>query len=222
MRSLREHKGQDDSLAELRLLSEVARTPETTQRSLARRLDVSLGLINLLLKNVARKGYVKVANANWRRRLYALTPLGMVRRVRLTGSYVSRFLGEYQDVKRILRSSLASVALHAESRVGIYGTGEFAELIYLGLRELGIEEIEVYEPAADGRRFLGMAVRDATELVPGQADRVIVADLDDGEAVRQRLMSADFAAHQVVSLFDTLGSESYGPDDGSDGAEETA
>ena len=184
------------------MLSEVSRSPDTTQRNLAGRLGISLGLTNLLLRNVARKGYVRVARTTWRRRLYALTPQGMVRRVRLTWAYVERVLGHYQNVKLILQEELESAALHAETRVALYGTAEFAELVYLGLKAFDIDEIEVFDGSndADGR-FLGMPVRDAAALEPASFDRVVVAELNGVDVICATLLSAGFAPDQIVTFF---------------------
>ena len=204
MRSRREHNDahKADPYAELSLLSEVRRTPDTTQRGLASRLGISLGLTNILLRNLARKGYVRVAQADWRRRLYALTPRGMGRRVLLTGAYVNRVLDHYQRVKLILREELEPLSLHAESRIAILGVGEFAELVYLGLKEFGIEEMDVFDTESeDGRRFLGMPVRDVATLQPEQYDRVVVAMLDDLGASRTRLQELGMPQEQLVTFF---------------------
>ena len=60
---------------ELRLLSEVDYNPEITQRQLSTRLGIALGLTNLLLRNLAQKGYLRATQAGWKRWVYAITPL---------------------------------------------------------------------------------------------------------------------------------------------------
>jgi Mn-dependent DtxR family transcriptional regulator len=46
---------------DLQLLNAVEQDAEITQRSLADKLGVVLGLTNLYLKRLARKGYIKIA-----------------------------------------------------------------------------------------------------------------------------------------------------------------
>src|SRR5215510_9592761 len=46
---------------ELEILTAIAEGESTTQRALAARLGVALGLTNLYLKRMAKKGYIKVA-----------------------------------------------------------------------------------------------------------------------------------------------------------------
>ena len=44
---------------ELRLLEELEETPQITQRKMADRLGIALGVANLLTKNLIKKGYVR-------------------------------------------------------------------------------------------------------------------------------------------------------------------
>ncbi|MCE2464181.1 MAG: winged helix-turn-helix transcriptional regulator, partial [Dehalococcoidia bacterium] len=180
MRSKNEQKGMMEGAdyRELRMLSEVHSTPGTTQRDLSRQIGVALGLTNVLLRNLVEKGYVRMTRAGWKRWVYALTPSGFARKVQLTVSYVHRVLDHYRQVRRTLREELQTVALNEESRVAIFGTGEFAELVYLGLREMEVEEIDIFSSKDTGNgRFLGMLVRDVGTLQPEQYDRIFVARL---------------------------------------------
>ena len=201
-RSEHEHDSGEDLDREFALLSEVERTPDTTQRQLAGRLDVSLGVINLLLRSVTRKGYMRMTRATWRRWFYALTPQGIMQRVRLTVAYMGQFLSRYQTVKQILREELEPLALHAESRVAIYGTGEFAELVYLALKDLEIEEMDFFASATpDGSKFLGMVVNDLSTLKKDRYDRVIIAELSRIEEICAELRANGIDDSQMVTLF---------------------
>ncbi|TLY35792.1 MAG: winged helix-turn-helix transcriptional regulator, partial [Nitrospirae bacterium] len=57
---------------DLQLLSEVERDASVTQRSLAKKLGVALGLTNLYLKRLARKGYIKITTIPRNRIKYLL------------------------------------------------------------------------------------------------------------------------------------------------------
>ena len=187
---------------ELRLLSEVQRTPEVSQRDLSRRVGIALGLTNVMLRNLAQKGYVRITHAGWKRWLYALTPAGMSRKIQLTVAYIYRVLDHYQKVRQTLREELEPLALNEESRVAIYGTDQFAEVVYLGLREIGIEEIDIFgRGSRTGSRFLGMAVRDVSTLRPEEYDRVVVAILSNAESSLIELRGLDVAPEKLVTFF---------------------
>ncbi len=204
MRSKREPDDLLDgtSYRELRLLSEVEVTSQASQRDLAKRVGIALGLTNVLLRNLAEKGYVRVTRSGWKRWLYALTPSGFSRKIHLTVAYIQRVLDHYHRVRQTLREELEPLALNEESRVAIYGTGEFAELVYLGLREVGIEEIDVFADAGRaGGKFLGILVRDPATLRPQDYDRVVVASLNHGGSEEADLLEQGVDADKLVTFF---------------------
>ena len=204
MRSSRELNSikDDSSDRELRLLSAIERDPEASQRSFSRRLGIALGLTNLLLHNLAGKGYVRITRAGWKRWLYNLTPAGVSRKVLLTIAYVHRFLDDYHRVRQMVRLELEPLGLNEESRIAVYGTGEFAELVYLALRETGIEELDVFgqSPSSNGK-FLGMFVQDISTLRPEEYDRVVLADLRDSKSSLTTLHDLRVAPEKVITFF---------------------
>jgi predicted transcriptional regulator len=184
------------------LLSEVEENPEVTQRELSLRSGIALGLTNVLIRNLAQKGYLRITQAGWKRWLYNITPKGITHKVRLTVSYVHKVLDHYQNVRQTLREELEPLALTVESRVAIYGTGEFAELVYLGLKELGIEEIDIFSnQSPDGSRFLGIPVQDIASLKSRSYDRIVVAKIGDAKAYVAELKRLDEPTHKIVTFF---------------------
>ena len=210
MRSSNERNGplEDTAYREMRLLSEVQSTPDTSQRSLSRRLGIALGMTNLLLRRLAQKGYVRITHARWRGWVYALTPAGFSRKVQLTVSYIQRFLDHYQAVRQTFREELEPLGLNAESRVLLYGAGEFAELVYLGLKELEIERVDIVAPTGTRpSRFLGMPVREAETVQPEDYDWVVVAFLNEAGAGYSELQTLGIAPEKVVTLFAHAGAQ---------------
>ncbi len=205
MRSIDEqqnHSEHKDSI-ELKLLSNVQDNPDLSQRELASRVGIALGLTNMLLRSLIQKGYIRATRSHWKRWLYALTPEGVSRKVRLTASYIHRVLGHYRTIRQTLREELEPLALHKESRVAIVGTEEFAELVYLGIRELGIDEISIYSFRSDqqGTEFLGMDVQDGTILQPDHFDSILIASLTDSEVERLALDKLGAGSGKVITLF---------------------
>ena len=84
MRSQNERRNllQPSNYRELQLLSEIETDPEVTQRQLSTRMGIALGLTNVLLRNLAQKGYVRATQAGWKRWIYALTPDGFSHKFR--------------------------------------------------------------------------------------------------------------------------------------------
>jgi EPS-associated MarR family transcriptional regulator len=91
----------------LRLLDEIKKRPEMTQRELSSILGISLGKINFLLKVLIDKGHVKVDNFkksnNKAAYLYYLTPKGMEEKTRITYRFLKRKIKEYEDLEQEIK-----------------------------------------------------------------------------------------------------------------------
>jgi hypothetical protein len=161
---------------DLKLLKAVEQDSRVTQRSLAMQLGIALGLTNIYLKRLVRKGYIKCVNVQPNRITYLITPRGIAEKVRLTYEFMDYSLHLYGEVRRHLRSVIQECAA-ADRRVAIYGSGEAAEISYLSLKEFGLEPIAIFD-AKGGHEFLGMPVRPIREHEQVPYDLMIVATLE--------------------------------------------
>jgi len=161
---------------DLKLLEAVEEDSRVTQRSLATKLGIALGLTNIYLKRLVRKGYIKCVNVQSNRISYLITPRGIVEKARLTYEFMDYSLHLYSEVRQHLRGVLQECAA-ADRRVAIYGRGEAAELAYLSLKESGLEPVAIFD-GDGGQEFLGMPVRPIREHAEVIYDLMIVATLD--------------------------------------------
>jgi DNA-binding Lrp family transcriptional regulator len=139
---------------DLKLLEAVEQDSHVTQRGLATRLGIALGLANIYVKRMMRKGYIKCVNVQPNRISYLITPRGIAEKARLTYEYMDYSLHLYRDVRQHLRNLLHDCA--STRRVAIYGRGEAAELSYLALKESGLEPVAIFD-ADGGAPFLGIS-----------------------------------------------------------------
>jgi predicted transcriptional regulator len=162
---------------DLKLLEAVHQDSHVTQRGLASQLGIALGLANIYLRRLMRKGYIKVANVQRNRLSYLITPRGIAEKARLTYEFMDYSLHLYKEVRQHLRDVLQECAA-AGSAVAIYGRGEAAELAYLSLKESGLDPVAIFD--AERGHFLGMPVRPISEHMEVPYDLMIVASLDKG------------------------------------------
>ena len=125
-----------EDLAALRVLDEIERKPDITQRELSKRVGVSLGLTNLLIRRMARKAWIKVHTVPGRRLFYALTPRGLAEKFRKSRDFVRLSLRYYLDIRRSLVKSIRSAG-HAQPEVATFGEGELFEIVGEAVREAG-------------------------------------------------------------------------------------
>lgn len=166
-------QGQRDLL----LLTELEQNGAVTQRSLATKLGVALGLTNLYLKRLARKGYIKITTIPSHRVRYLLTPQGFTEKSRLTYLYMQYSLSHYRDMRARLREALSRATRNGVKRVVIYGTGELAEMAYLSLREMNMTLVGFVD---DGQcdSFLSYPVWRPEALAGWEFDAVLLADIE--------------------------------------------
>jgi DNA-binding Lrp family transcriptional regulator len=161
---------------DLQLLEAVEQDARITQRTLSTKLGIALGLTNIYLKRLVRKGYIKCVNVQSNRISYLITPRGIVEKARLTYEFMDYSLHLYAGVRRRLRTVFQECAAGGR-RVAIFGRGEAAELAYLSLKEAGLEPVAIFD-GEGGPEFLGMpvhAIRDHAEI---EYDLIIVATLE--------------------------------------------
>jgi len=187
-----------ESRRDLQLLEALEQESTITQRTLASRLGMALGLTNLYLKRLIRKGYVKCVTVSPNRLVYALTPKGVARKGRLTYEFMKYSLDFYRDARQHLRRSLA-LAVTKQQRVAIYGTGDAAELVFLLTRDMGLELIAVFGPEAGGQ-FLGHPVQPLAEHAEVPYDVLIVAVLERPAGTVKLLRQSGVPDHKVVML----------------------
>jgi DNA-binding MarR family transcriptional regulator len=189
---------------ELEILTAIGEGRPLTQRALAQRLGIALGLTNLYLKRLAKKGSIKIAEfprkpAARKRLRYLLTPRGISEKTRLTYEHIAYALNLYRRARETLRGELSRLPESGMKRIVLYGTDEAAELAYLTLKEAGIEPIAVFG-AATGGQFLGFKVHALAELVADECDAVVVATFDRPEARVAELAQVGVASDRILTL----------------------
>ncbi|MBI1733476.1 MAG: winged helix-turn-helix transcriptional regulator [Gammaproteobacteria bacterium] len=168
--------GEREEALTLELLQAIEQRSDVTQRRLADRLGVALGLANSYLKRCVRKGWVKVSQAPANRYLYYLTPKGFAEKSRLTGEYLRQSFQFYRAAGSSLRDVLDTCSRAGSRRLVLFGVSELAEIAMLRVREYPLQVIGIFDPDCTQGRFLSLVVwRNAEEI--GAADGAIITSL---------------------------------------------
>jgi DNA-binding MarR family transcriptional regulator len=189
---------------DLEILTAVGEGTPLTQRDLAQRLGVALGLANLCLKRLATKGFIKIVEfprrpAARKRLRYLLTPKGIKEKSRLTYEHVAYALALYRRARQTLRESLSLLPETGMKRIALCGTGEAAELAYLALKEFGIEPVGIFGRESGGS-FLGFAVRPLDDLSQEDVEGVVVATFEPPEAHVAELKALGLPPQKLLTL----------------------
>ncbi len=92
----------------IKLIRELERAPEQSQRALSQNCGVSLGSIHYCLNALIEKGYVKAKNfKNAQNKLayaYILTPSGLNLKTELTLAFLKRKQAEYEALQQEIKA----------------------------------------------------------------------------------------------------------------------
>jgi len=95
-----------NKLDHFEVLRKIEKKPNSTQRELATQLGFSLGKLNYCLKALKLKGLIKIKNfkknPNKINYFYALTPIGIATKTKLTLDFMKKKMEEYDDLKKDL------------------------------------------------------------------------------------------------------------------------
>ena len=103
----------------LNILRSIANHPDSSQRSLAKDIGLSLGKLNYTLKALKEKGLVKAKNfknnENKKNYLYILTPKGISTKTKLTINFMNLKLKEYDELKKEMQKDSGSNKIHSNN-----------------------------------------------------------------------------------------------------------
>jgi hypothetical protein len=189
------------------ILTKLETTQTVSQRSLSRDLGIALGLTNLLLRQMVRKGLVRLRRIKRNRVAYLITPAGVTEKARLSHRYLKETISFYSDARNRIQASFGTLAeRHAPTRrpvrVVFWGAGELAEIGYVCLHESGLTLVGVVDDARLERRFFGHPVRPSSSLARGQLDgeffdALVVTSLDDERTLTRELNRVDVDPERV-------------------------
>lgn len=167
----------DDQLT-LELLDAIEQRSDVSQRRLAAKLGIALGLTNSYLKRCARKGYVKVKEIPANRYLYYLTPKGFAEKSRLTARFLSTSLTFYRQSAESCSELYRLCEQRRWQKVVLCGASDLAEIAYTRSAGGGVDVVGIYDPGFGGATILSLPVRRSWNGVDG-ADAYVVTDLED-------------------------------------------
>jgi len=160
---------------ELDLLEALEQGQVVTQMTLSKRVSVSIGLINALLKRAMRKGYVKAKAAPYKRYAYYLTPTGFTEKSRLVAEYLEDSLDFFRTARREYGELFDRASAHGMRRIALVGGGELAEIALLAARDADLDIEILLDPEAVQKRLYGLAVAHAPEDLP-PVDGLVITD----------------------------------------------
>ena len=183
-----------------RLMGEIDRDGNYTQRELSRRLDLSLGLVNTFLKRLVNKGYFKVKTMPRNRVKYFLTPKGLARKSKLTVEYLRYSVNFYTEIKKLLLNKYQEMGKNHVTSLLFYGAGEVAELAYLYLQLTDIRLTGIIDDTRDGQDFFGHRIAGLARIRQADWDMVLLTRLEETEKDMKSLLEIGVEPERITTI----------------------
>ncbi len=184
----------------LKILEEIDNDHTPSQRDLARKLNISLGLVNSFIKRLAQKGYFKVTNIPKNRVKYILTPKGAAEKTRLTYQYIHYSFEFYKRSRKELRKLFQNLTANGVQRIVFYGASDLAEIAYVSLQETSITLVAVLDDRKVGEKFLGGEITDFSEIDSLSFDKILVTAIEAKADIREKIIKAGVHNDRVITL----------------------
>lgn len=141
-------------------------TPDANQRELAKNANVSIGLMNAVLKRFAERGWIMLKNVNARKIAYALTEEGLRELKERSKAFAKRTFALASRYNEILYERIINAKLHGKTRVVLYGKSYIKFLIEYACEkaEIDFEVREISEISKLNEKILKNAFCLAGEL----------------------------------------------------------
>jgi DNA-binding MarR family transcriptional regulator len=182
--------GAPDDHKAFQLLSEVADEQPVSQRELAKRLGIALGLVNSYLKNFVAKGFIRIKNYPQNRYAYLLTPNGMAEKARLAYQHINYFTSLYTITRQDYLALFRQLEQAGVKEVVFCGVDEVAEVAYLSLQETGLKLARVVDDGLPGRDFFGVPILPLKVIMGGVDAAVVISSLKRRDKFQQLLQSS--------------------------------
>jgi DNA-binding MarR family transcriptional regulator len=203
-----------------KILAHIEAHQRVTQRDLAGRLGIALGLINALVRRLVKEGSVEIVRVKPRGARYLLTPAGAAARARDTRIYLEETVSHYAETREIIRRRLDllsaewphpcattgadATAAVRRKRVVFYGAGEVAEIGYASLQSTDLQLVGVVDDDRS-RHFFGMPVHSPSQLSSDGLEGepfgcVIIMSLNSAAAIHSCLEARGFPSERIFCL----------------------
>lgn len=187
-------------LRSLQILEEIGNTHSPSQRYLARKLNISLGLANSFVKRLAKKGYVKVTNIPKKQVKYILTSQGFAEKSRLTYEFIQHSFSLYKEALKKFEGLMNELKKENVKKVVFYGASDLAEITFVSLKSTNIKLVGVVDDLKKGKEFLDFTIRSTSDLKNLEFDSIIITTIEPKEYIVTKLQQKNIPREKIIML----------------------
>ena len=180
-------KNQDDMRSFL-LMSELENGEPITQREIAGRCGIALGLVNAYLKSLVQKGFVTVKSYPRNRYAYLLTPNGFAEKSRLAFQHLNNFNKLYRATRQDSLQLFLRLREDGISSVSFCGLDDLTEIAFLSVQEANLKLATVMDQSP-AETFLNTKVISLEDGIKVESGGIVITSIQRAEQLKEALLN---------------------------------
>lgn len=171
-----------------------------SQRELSRNLNVSLGSVNQLLKEVISKGYLKISLKNRGKAKYSITSRGRNKKSKLLLEYISNSIRHYDYLKSRMCRLIEHMVGTDRKKVILCGANGLTEIVCIILQEYNLNLVGIIDDQQVGKKVAGKTVRESSFLQDNLFDALIITMMDIPEQLFDVIINSGVSPKKIHSI----------------------
>lgn len=129
---------------EFELINIIGGNITLSQRELSHQMNLSLGLVNMLVRRLITKGYIRIKGLNRRKVEYVLTPKGFAEKMHKSVRYTMKTIRSIGTIRSRLKMLISALYMKGERNFCIIGESDLTVLLDYVLREICTSGYQVH------------------------------------------------------------------------------
>jgi DNA-binding MarR family transcriptional regulator len=127
---------------EFAVISEISNNHRPSQRIIAKRVGISLGLTNLIIKRLIKKGYIKIKEVPPRTVQYMLTPKGFAEKAKKSYDFTLRTIKSIANIRENIQEIILEEYRKGARDFAIFGNDELAIITEIAFQNLRLNDLK--------------------------------------------------------------------------------
>lgn len=198
----------------LQILEEFKGNQTASQRQLARKLSISLGLTNASLQKLTHQGLLKIDTISGNRNRYTLTSAGLAEKQRLNQAYVKESLVVYSAARDKIIALFDELEKEGNRQIVFFGTGLLAEVAYVSLQQTPLMLVAAIagDNQSNNGAFFDAPVVSLRNIGDFSFDIVLVTLMEPEDLIEDQLVYSGIQRNRIRFLWQNLSTLEYEQD----------
>jgi biotin operon repressor len=185
----------------LKLMEAIEKDNSHSQRELSEKLNISLGLVNKLIKDLKYQGFIKAGNHIKTRPEYILTIEGFTEKNKLKAKHISYSINFYKIIKGMIHERLVELKSNERKKFVFYGAGELCEIACILLSHKNQRKVKIVDNEKAGKYICGNKIYKEAEIAKMDFDGIIIMEADNNNVIRKKLINKGISSDKIHHIF---------------------